>query len=93
MLYSLFVYRTSTISNDDIFFFFVKGDCIGHKEIAEGLCRFVHYFYEDSIDLHNWEKLDLFEPYWNGTNSWYSVFGALLRHNIQYICCGLLLII
>ena len=86
-------YFTNTISNDDIYFFFVKGDCRGHKGIAEGLCRFLHYAYEDSIDLQNWEELDLFEPDWIRANSWCSFFGVLLRHNIQHICWGVLLII
>ena len=62
-------YRTNSTSSADIYFVFVKGDCIGNKEIAEGLCRFAHYYYEDSIDLHNWEKLDLFELNWVGTNN------------------------
>ena len=61
--------KFNSTSSDDIYFFFVKGDCIGNKEIVEGLCRFAHYHYEDSIYLHNWEKLDLFEPYWVGTNN------------------------
>ena len=89
----LLKFNTNTISSVDIYFFFAKGDCRGHKEITEGLCRFLHYPYDDSIDLQNWEKLDLYEPDWIGTNSWCSAFGVILRHNIQYICWGVLLII